>query len=77
MLTLIVWGTEEHVKNRNMYSLYTDKTNKIFGLRMKLKYYQKIDRKKEWSTNREERNSASRAVDKRKNLWKQIYNERK
>lgn len=46
MLKLIVWGTEEQVKNRNMYSLYTDKSNKIFGLRMKLKHYQKKYEKK-------------------------------
>lgn len=51
MLKLIVWGTEEQVKNRNMYSLYTDKSNKIFGLRMKLKHYQKKDARKKKSTN--------------------------
>lgn len=35
-----------------MYSLYTDKSNKIFGLRMKLKHYQKKDeKKKKKSTN--------------------------
>ncbi len=42
MLKLIVWGTDEQIRKKNMYSLYTEKSNKIFGLSMKFKYYQKI-----------------------------------
>jgi len=71
MLKLIVWGTEEQVK-KNIYSLYTDKSNKIFGLRMKLKYWQKKNLQTQ-----EVRNSASEAADKCKNPWKPIYNARK